>query len=283
MAPSVGWAKRSACAIRSTASSCPGRPVWCAAERRPTPITFGFSSLVRWAAGSATSSQYRSVASTTVSFTARVTMPHGGISSPSILYRLRSSYGSTHGSMARLSRPVEAPSLGLQLRRKTPNKAEPARAVIQASMRGAPIPKIPMASQANDLVSTDRGQSRQCAQEYRSENRKWQTAIAAKRILRRGRPDYPSAGQTHRGVAAPPFAAARPSLPTASRPSSSARRATGGQFPARRHPHNESIREFNDYLKKSLDRNTTGRSAWACPSKNLRDARSSRTSRSRIN
>ena len=44
-----------------------------------------------------------------------------------------------------------------------------------------------------------------------------------------------------------------------------------------------SMRECNDYLKKSLDRNTTGRSAWTCSSKNLRDARSSITSRSRIN
>jgi hypothetical protein len=32
-----------------------------------------------------------------------------------------------------------------------------------------------------------------------------------------------------------------------------------------------SMRECNDYLKKSLDRNTTGRSAWTCSSKNLRD------------
>jgi hypothetical protein len=37
------------------------------------------------------------------------------------------------------------------------------------------------------------------------------------------------------------------------------------------------------YLTKSLARNTTGRSAWACSSKNLRDARSSIISRSRIN
>ena len=118
MAQSVRWAKRFACAIRSTGSSCPGRHAWCAAERRPTPITFGLSSLVRWAAGSVTSSQYHCVASTTVSFTARVTRPHGGVSSPSILYRSRSSYGSTHGSMARPSRSVEAPSLGLQPQRK---------------------------------------------------------------------------------------------------------------------------------------------------------------------
>src|SRR5262249_59740628 len=42
-------------------------------------------------------------------------------------------------------------------------------------------------------------------------------------------------------------------------------------------------RECNDYLMKSLDRKTTGRSAWTCSSKNLRDARSSITSRSRTN
>jgi hypothetical protein len=43
--------------------------------------------------------------------------PRGGVSSPSILYRSRSSYGSTRGSMARPSRSVEAPSLGLQSQR----------------------------------------------------------------------------------------------------------------------------------------------------------------------
>ena len=91
------WAKRFACAIRSTGSSYPGRHAWCAAERRPTPITFDLSSLVRWAAGSVTSSRYHCVASTTVSFTAKVTRLHGGVSSPSILYRSRSGYGSTHG------------------------------------------------------------------------------------------------------------------------------------------------------------------------------------------
>jgi hypothetical protein len=45
------WAKRFACAISSTGSSS---RAWCAAERRPTLITFGLSSLVRWAAVSVT-------------------------------------------------------------------------------------------------------------------------------------------------------------------------------------------------------------------------------------
>jgi hypothetical protein len=47
----VRRAKRLACAIRNTGSSSPGSHVLCAAERRLTPITFGLSSLVRWAAG----------------------------------------------------------------------------------------------------------------------------------------------------------------------------------------------------------------------------------------
>jgi len=42
-------------------------------------------------------------------------------------------------------------------------------------------------------------------------------------------------------------------------------------------------RSWADYLEKSLARNTTGRSAWAFSSRNLRDARSSITSRSRMN
>jgi hypothetical protein len=56
---------------------------------------------MRWGAGSVTSSQSHCVASITVIFTARVTRRHGGVSSPSILYRSRSSYGRTRGLMAR--------------------------------------------------------------------------------------------------------------------------------------------------------------------------------------
>src|SRR5262249_35969358 len=128
--------------------------------RRRTLITFGLSSLAHWAAGSVTSSQSHCVASTTVIFTARVTRLDGGASSPSILYRSRSSYGSTRGAMAPPSRSAAAPSLGLQPQRKPPSKAQPARPLIQASVRGAPPAKLPMAVQANDLVSTDRGQPR---------------------------------------------------------------------------------------------------------------------------
>jgi len=86
--------------------------------RTPSDLTtFGLSSPLRWATGSVTSSQSHCVASITVIFTARVMRLNGGVSSPSILYRSRSSYGSTRGSMARPSRSVEALSLGLQSQR----------------------------------------------------------------------------------------------------------------------------------------------------------------------
>jgi hypothetical protein len=45
-------------------------------------------------------------------------------------------------------------------------------------MRGVPLAKLSMAAQANDSVSTGRGQSRQ--QKHRSEHRSWQAAVAAK-------------------------------------------------------------------------------------------------------
>src|SRR5215471_3530601 len=50
--------------------------------------------------------------------------------------------------------------------RKRPSKAPPARPY--ASKRGTPPTKLPTAAQANDLISTDRGQSK-CAQEHLSE------------------------------------------------------------------------------------------------------------------
>ena len=115
-----------------------------------TPSDFGLSSLARRAAGSVTSSPYHCVASTIVSFTARVTRLPGGVGSPSILYRSRSSYGSTHGSMTRRSRPVDATRLGLQPQRKSPSKVQLARTLIEVWIRAA-----------NDLVSTDQGQSTQ--------------------------------------------------------------------------------------------------------------------------
>jgi hypothetical protein len=60
--------------------------------------------------------------------------------------------------------------------------------------------------------------------------------------------------------------------------------SSAASIPAlRRRPQSFSMGECNDYPEKSLDRSSTGRSAWACSSKNLRDARSSITSRSRIN
>ena len=165
---------------------------WCAAERRPIPITFGSSSLVRWAAGSATSSRCHCVASTTASFTARVTRLHGGVSSPSILFRWRSSYGSTLGSMAWPFRPVVAPSLGLRPRRTSPSRTKPARAFIQASMQGAPPPKIPTAPQANDLVSTDQPKVKRALHKVMMPNQA-AARSAARRFADRFEECYPAA------------------------------------------------------------------------------------------
>jgi hypothetical protein len=54
------------------------------------------------------------------------------------------------------------------------------------------------------------------------------------------------------------------------------------RYRSRRFHSPESVQRAS-YLKKSLDRNTTGPLASAGPSKNLRDARSSITSRRRAN
>lgn len=61
--------------------------------------------------------------------------------------------------------------------------------------------------------------------------------------------------------------------------------ARGALPPARRTSQDPVTRTaaYNGYLEKSLDRNSKVRLAWACSSKNLRDARSSITSRSRMN
>jgi hypothetical protein len=100
------------------------RKAVCACGRTPS---FGSSSLMRWGAGSVTSSQSHCVASITVIFTAGVMRRHGGESSPSILYRSRSSYGRTRGLMD--GHPGGA-SLDLQPQRKNPSKGHPALALI---------------------------------------------------------------------------------------------------------------------------------------------------------
>src|SRR5262245_30632353 len=155
---SAPWAKRFAYAIRSTGSSCPGRRALSAAGRRRIRITSRLCNLVPSDTESAMSSPCQFVGSITASSIARVTRPRGGVSFPSIRYRSRSSYGSTRGSMARPSRSVEAPSLGLQPQWKRPSKGPPS---IQALMPTTPAAKLSMATQVNDLISTDRGRSRQ--------------------------------------------------------------------------------------------------------------------------
>jgi len=50
------------------------------------------------------------------------------------------------------------------------SRQDPAGTSLDTSIDAGSPAKLPMAAQANDLVSTDRGQSKQCAQEHRSEN-----------------------------------------------------------------------------------------------------------------
>src|SRR5262245_10753515 len=142
MAQSAPWAKRFACAIRSTGSSCPGRRALYAAGRRRIHIISHLCNLVHSETELATSLPFRFVGSTTASFIATVTKPRGGASSPSILYRSRSSYGSTHGPMAMNSHQAKA-SRHHRLRRSWtyPFKIEPVRTTIRALMRRAPFPK----------------------------------------------------------------------------------------------------------------------------------------------
>jgi ERF superfamily len=131
---STPWAKRFAYAIRSTGNSCPGRLALFAAGPRQIRITSRLCSLVRSETGSATSSSSRFVGSTTASFIARVTKPRGGASSASILYRSRSSYGSTHGPMAMKSHQAKASRQRLRRRWTYPSKIEPIRTTIRAPL-----------------------------------------------------------------------------------------------------------------------------------------------------
>src|SRR5262245_47332777 len=154
----VLWKKQFACAIRSTGSLCPGRRALYAVGRRQIHITSRLYNLVHLDTESATSSPSQFVGLTTASFIARVMRPRGGASSASILYRSRSSYGSTHGLMAMNSHQAKA-SRHHRLRRgwTYPFKLEPVRITIRAQMRRAPFPKAWIHWRKDDLVSTDRG------------------------------------------------------------------------------------------------------------------------------
>ena len=112
---SMLWAKRFACAIRSTGSSCPGRRALSAAGRRRIRIISRLCNLVHLDTESAMSSLSRFVGPTTASFIARVTRPRGGARSTSILFQSRSGSGSTRGRMAMNSPQAKA------LRRRRPH------------------------------------------------------------------------------------------------------------------------------------------------------------------
>jgi hypothetical protein len=139
-AQSAPWAKRFACAIRSTKSSCPGSRALYAAGRRRIRIISHLCNLAHSDTESAMSSPSRFVGSTTASFIARVTRLRGGASSPSILFQSRSSSGSTRGSMA-----MNSPQAKTSRRRRPRSrgtcqfKIELERTTLRAPMWRAPF------------------------------------------------------------------------------------------------------------------------------------------------
>ena len=154
-AQSASWAKRFACAIRSTGSSCPGRRALYAAGRRRIRITSRLCNLVPSDTESAMSSPCRFVGSTTVSFIARATRPRGGARSTLILFQSRSGSGSTRGSMATNSRQQAKASRRRRVRRSwtCQFKVELVRTTMRAPMWRAPFPKTPTHLRADDLGS----------------------------------------------------------------------------------------------------------------------------------
>ena len=184
MAQSVRWVKRFACAIRSTGSSCRGSHVLCAVERRRTRITSRLSNSAHLDTESATSSLSQSVGFITASCIAVVTRSPGGTRSTSILFQSRSGSGSTLGSMASSPWQAEA-SCGRRMRRHRTFhlKIEPVRTPINALMQRALCPKMPTGSRADDLLSTDRGQSTQCAREHHLDNGVFERLDAAAALL----------------------------------------------------------------------------------------------------
>jgi hypothetical protein len=99
------------------------------------------------------SSPSRFVGSTTASFIARVTRPHGGAGSTLILFPLRSGSGSTRGSMAMTSPQAKASRRRKVFRSKTRQfKIELAQTTMRMSMRRAPLLKTASRMRASDLV-----------------------------------------------------------------------------------------------------------------------------------
>src|SRR5262249_33983867 len=125
------------------------------------------------------SSPSQFVGSTTANFIARVTRPRGGTRSTLILFHSRSGSGSTRGSMAMNSPQAEAAHRRTLRRSWTFQfKIGLVRTRMRAPLWRAPFPRTPTHLRADDLVSIEPNRLR--TQEHRSENRSWQTAIAAK-------------------------------------------------------------------------------------------------------
>jgi hypothetical protein len=151
-AQSGPWAKRFACAIRSTGSSCPGRRALYAAEHHRTRITSRLCNLVHSDRESAMSSPSRFVGSTTASFIARVTRPHGGARSTLILFQSRSGSGSTRGSRATNSPQATASRRRSQQgQRICQLKVHSMETSVRVARR-APLLKTPSKTQAGDFV-----------------------------------------------------------------------------------------------------------------------------------
>ena len=91
---------RSACATRSTSNLSPGNPAWFVDAHPVRRITCDLRSRAPWVGKSATSSPFRSVASTIASFIGTATRPHGGRECRSSQSQLRSGCGGGLGSEA---------------------------------------------------------------------------------------------------------------------------------------------------------------------------------------
>jgi len=182
MVQSVRWAKWFACAIRSTGSSWLGRRAWSVAGRGRIRITSRLRNLARLDTESAMNSPSRFVESITGNFIAQETKPRGGGSSTSIRFQSRSGFGSIREWTANSAHHGKA-SHRRRLRKHltSQRKIKPAQILIRAPQLAGLIQNSPDGLANDDLVSTDRGQSTQCAAQHRPKNRRWQTSIAAQR------------------------------------------------------------------------------------------------------
>jgi hypothetical protein len=158
MKPRAG-ATKTICALFPVSSA------WSAGGSLARPITFGSRSLVLLAVGCRMSSQFRCAVFIIASSTELATNAHGGINSISIRFRLRFAFGNRPGAWLR--RQVANPRLTRRLRMRRPvRKARQVPLPIQIRPRGIPT------ARSDDVATTARGQSAQCAAEHRSKDRR---------------------------------------------------------------------------------------------------------------